>query len=134
MWFQLLEKFAEDQRLEQLTAEKRKMKMLEYKTELQKLLEERHKRRLEEMHELIALEEVEKQEENNRQVNMKKKQYINFLDLNFFFPLLIFFLLYIIFYLIIPWFWVIAHHQEKHIKIGGKYYTHKNNRMYIFVV
>uniref|UniRef100_A0A1B6CBQ1 Meiosis-specific nuclear structural protein 1 n=1 Tax=Clastoptera arizonana TaxID=38151 RepID=A0A1B6CBQ1_9HEMI len=62
----LLEKFAEDQRLDQMTAERRKMKMLQYKEELTTLLEERHKKRLEEMHELMALEEAEKKEEAKR--------------------------------------------------------------------
>lgn len=40
-FFQMLEKFAEDDRIEQMNAQKRRMKQLEHKRAVEKLIEER---------------------------------------------------------------------------------------------
>lgn len=41
----MMDKFAEDDRLEQMNAEKRRRKLLEYKCELEKVLEDRRRQR-----------------------------------------------------------------------------------------
>lgn len=43
---QILAKLAEDDRIEQLNAQRRKMKQLEHKMAVEKILEERHKQRI----------------------------------------------------------------------------------------
>lgn len=40
-FFQMLEKFAEDDRIEQMNAQKRRMKQLEHKRAVEKLIEDR---------------------------------------------------------------------------------------------
>lgn len=65
---QLLAQFAEDERLEQLTTEKRRLKVLDHRRQVQQLLEEKHKKRVEEWQELAALERLQAAEEKQRLV------------------------------------------------------------------
>ncbi|CAG2055094.1 unnamed protein product [Timema podura] len=62
----LLAKFAEDDRIEQLTAERRRLKVIEHRRAVERELEERRARRAEEMRKLIRLVELEKEEEKAR--------------------------------------------------------------------
>lgn len=63
---QLLAQFAENERLDQMTAEKRRLKVLEHRRQVQQLMEEKHKRRVEEWQELAALERLQAAEEKQR--------------------------------------------------------------------
>lgn len=63
---QLLAQFAEDERLEQLTTERRRLKVLDHRRQVQQLLEEKHKQRVEEWQELAALERLQAAEEKQR--------------------------------------------------------------------
>nr|CAD7418522.1 unnamed protein product [Timema poppensis] len=63
---ELLAKFAEDDRIEQLTAERRRLKVIEHRRAVERELEERRARRAEEMRKLIRLAELEKEEEKAR--------------------------------------------------------------------
>lgn len=65
---QLLAQFAEDERLEQLTTERRRLKVLDHRKQVQQLLEEKHKKRVEEWQELAALERLQAAEEKQRLV------------------------------------------------------------------
>lgn len=66
MFPQLLAKFAEDARLEQLTAEKRRLKTIEHRRQVQKLLEERQQQRHQEWEQLAKLETMREAEEKHR--------------------------------------------------------------------
>ncbi|XP_054280953.1 meiosis-specific nuclear structural protein 1-like isoform X2 [Macrosteles quadrilineatus] len=63
---QLLAKFADDTRIEQLTAEKRRLKTLEHRRQVQQLLEERQQRRRQEWEQLAKLEALRQAEEKHR--------------------------------------------------------------------
>jgi arginine deiminase len=62
----LIEEFTENERLEQLTAEKRRLKILEYRQTVNAMLEERRQRRAEELQYLSQLHELELEEEKAR--------------------------------------------------------------------
>lgn len=63
---QLMDKFAEENRLEQLNEQKRRRKMLEYKREVDRMLEERRIRRAEEMKLLMVQHKVDEEAERTR--------------------------------------------------------------------
>lgn len=56
----------ESERLEQLTAEKRRLKILEYRQTMNDMLEERRQRRAEELQYLRQLHDLEVEEEKAR--------------------------------------------------------------------
>lgn len=62
----LLKEYAENERLEQLTAEKRRIKILEYRQTVNDMLEERRQRRAEELQYLVGLHDLEVEEEKAR--------------------------------------------------------------------
>lgn len=66
---QLLKEFAESERLEQLTAEKRRLKVLEYRRTVNDMLEERRRHREEELQQLQHMHELEMEEEKARYLN-----------------------------------------------------------------
>jgi hypothetical protein len=66
---QLMKEFAESERLEQLTAEKRRLKILEYRRTVNDVLEERRQRREEELRQLQRMHELEMEEEKARYPN-----------------------------------------------------------------
>jgi hypothetical protein len=61
-----MKEFAESERLEQLTAEKRRLKILEYRRTVNDMLEERRQRREEELRQLQRRHELEMEEEKAR--------------------------------------------------------------------
>jgi len=61
-----MDKFAEENRLEQLNEQKRRRKMLEYKREVDRMLEERRIRRAEEMKLLMVQHKVDEEAERTR--------------------------------------------------------------------
>jgi hypothetical protein len=61
----MLEKFAQDERIEQMNAQKRRMKQLEHKREVERLLEERRK-----MYEEEKASELEEQREEERRAQV----------------------------------------------------------------
>lgn len=63
---QMLAKFADDARIEQLTVEKRRLKTLEHRRQVQQLLEERQQRRRQEWEQLAKLEALRQAEEKHR--------------------------------------------------------------------
>lgn len=63
---QLIEEFAESERLEQLTAEKRRIKILEYRRTVNAMLEERRRRRAEELQYLLHVHQLDLEEEKAR--------------------------------------------------------------------
>jgi hypothetical protein len=65
-----MEEFAESERLEQLTAEKRRLKILEYRRTVNAMLEERRQRRAEELQHLLRVHELELEEEKARYQNV----------------------------------------------------------------
>lgn len=58
----LLERMAEDEKLEQMSAQKRRMKMLQLKRDVEEMMTDRRQRRAEEMQLLIKLQEQEDEE------------------------------------------------------------------------
>ena len=62
----LLKEYAKSERLEQLTAEKRRLKILEYRQTVNDMLEERRQRRAEELQYLMGLHDLEMEEEKAR--------------------------------------------------------------------
>jgi uncharacterized membrane protein len=62
----LLKEYAESERLEQLAAEKRRLKILEYRKTVNDMLEERRQRRAEELQYLMCLHDLEEEEEKAR--------------------------------------------------------------------
>jgi hypothetical protein len=62
-FLQLMKEFAESERLEQLTAEKRRLKILEYRRTVNDMLEERRHQREEELQQLQRMHELEMEEE-----------------------------------------------------------------------
>lgn len=58
--------FAEEARLEQLTAEKRRIKILDHRRQVQQLLEDKHKQRIKEWEQLATLEKQREAEEKHR--------------------------------------------------------------------
>jgi hypothetical protein len=65
-----MREFAESERLEQLTAEKRRLKILEYRQTVNDMLEERQQRRAEELQYLLRMHELELEEEMARYQNI----------------------------------------------------------------
>jgi len=65
-----LKEYAESERLEQLTAEKRRLKILEYRQTVNDMLEERRQRRAEELQYLMGLHDLEVEEEKARYQTM----------------------------------------------------------------
>ena len=61
-----MKEYAESERLEQLTAEKRRLKILEYRQTVNDMLEERRQRRTEELQYLMGLHDLEVEEEKAR--------------------------------------------------------------------
>lgn len=57
---------AEDERLEQLSAQKKRMKMLQLRREVEEMMTERRQKRAEEMQLLMKLQEEEEKENENR--------------------------------------------------------------------
>jgi hypothetical protein len=66
LFFKLLKEYAESERLEQLTAEKRRLKILEYRQTVNDMLEERRQQRAEELQYLMCLHDLEVEEEKAR--------------------------------------------------------------------
>jgi hypothetical protein len=62
----LIAEFAESERLEQLTAEKRRLKILEYRKTVNSMLEERRQRRANELQYLLHVHELQLEEEKAR--------------------------------------------------------------------
>lgn len=62
----MLAQFAEEARLEQLTAEKRRLKNLEHRRQVQQLLEEKRKQRADEWEQLKAAEKLIEAEKQKR--------------------------------------------------------------------
>lgn len=65
-----MKEYAESERLEQLTAEKRRLKILEYRQTVNDMLEERRQRRAEELQYLMGLHDLEVEEEKARYQTM----------------------------------------------------------------
>jgi len=65
-----LKEYAESERLEQLTAEKRRLKILEYRQTVNDMLEECRQRRAEELQYLMGLHDLEVEEEKARYETM----------------------------------------------------------------
>jgi len=66
LFLKLLKEYAESERLEQLTAEKRRLKILEYRQTVNDMLEERRQHRAEELQYLMGLHDLEVEEEKAR--------------------------------------------------------------------
>jgi hypothetical protein len=69
-FLKLLKEYAESERLEQLTTEKRRLKILEYRQTVNDMLEERRQRRTEELQYLMGLHDLEVEEEKARYQTM----------------------------------------------------------------
>ncbi|ERL94884.1 hypothetical protein D910_12157 [Dendroctonus ponderosae] len=65
---QLLDKLAEDEKLEQMSAQKKRMKMLQLRRDIEQMMIDRRQQRAEEMQRLIRLKEQEDQQMKNRSV------------------------------------------------------------------
>lgn len=75
---QLVREFAESERLEQLTTEKRRLKILEYRRTVNDMLEERRRQREEELQQLQRMHELEMEEERTRYlINLSIMLHIN---------------------------------------------------------
>lgn len=61
-------KIIEDQKIEQMTAEKRRRKMMELRRDMEEHMQERRAKRAEELRQLLYLQEQDKLREENRQV------------------------------------------------------------------
>jgi hypothetical protein len=70
---QLIKEFAESERLEQLTAEKRRLKILEYRRTVNDMLEERRQLREQELQKLQHMHELEMEEEKARYLTSLSK-------------------------------------------------------------
>lgn len=62
----MLAKFADDEKLEQLTAEKKRLKMMEHRREIQEILKEKQRQCQEEWEKLRAQEEFRQKEDKRR--------------------------------------------------------------------
>lgn len=68
---QLMQELAEQAKLDQLSEQKRRMKMLQLRRDIEQTMTERRQKRAEEMQLLLKLEEQEKQEAEQRLVHSK---------------------------------------------------------------
>lgn len=66
IFFKLIAKLAEDERLEQLSTQKRRLKMLQLRKDVEEMMKDRRRRRAEEMQELMKLMEQEQKEQAER--------------------------------------------------------------------
>lgn len=63
-----MEKIAEDEKIEQMSAQKKRMKMLQLRRDVEQMMIDRRQKRAEEMQCLIKLKEQEDQQMENRSV------------------------------------------------------------------
>lgn len=65
-YFQLIAKLAEDERVEQLSAQKKRLKMLQLRKDVEQTMIERRQKRAEEMQRIMRLLEEEEKEKIER--------------------------------------------------------------------
>jgi hypothetical protein len=75
----LIQEFAESERLEQLTAEKRRLKILEYRRTVSEMLEERRQRREEELQQLQRMHDLEVEDQKARYLIIQCKMTLDLL-------------------------------------------------------
>lgn len=69
MIFQMLEKIVADEKIEQMSTDKRRRKMIELRKDIEVHMQERRAKRAEELRTFLYLQEQEKVEEEKRYIN-----------------------------------------------------------------